>query len=122
MSTTQHEASEPVAGPVEIPVRPLGEPLFLLHCGALFGGERDEWETEANSGRAVDELADQHPGQTLNLYALTPEEVAAVNKLRARKVWQTRQTHLCRCDHNEYCEHCWPESFRPGGVWHGIGA
>lgn len=55
------------------------------------------------------------------LYELTTEEVAAVNKLRARKVWQTRQTHLCRCDHNEYCRHCWPESFRPGGVWHGLG-
>lgn len=56
------------------------------------------------------------------LYALAPEEVAAVNKHRARKVWQTRQTHLCRCDHNEYCQHCWPDSFRPGGVWHGLGA
>ena len=55
-------------------------------------------------------------------WARTPEEVAAVNKHRARKVWQTRQTHLCRCDHNEYCQHCWPESFRPGGVWHGLGA
>ena len=64
----------------------------------------------------------EHRDYVRPLFALTPEEVAAVNKLRARKVWQTRQTHLCRCDHNEYCQHCWPESFRPGGAWHGLGA
>ena len=56
------------------------------------------------------------------LYALTSEDVAAVNKARARKVWMQRRTSLCRCDHNEYCEHCWPASFRPGGPWHGLGA
>lgn len=56
------------------------------------------------------------------LYELTAEEVAAVNKLRARKEWMKRDTARCKCDHNEYCEHCWPESFRPGGVWHGLGA
>lgn len=56
------------------------------------------------------------------LYALTREEVAAVNKLRARREWMSRATNLCRCDHNEYCQHCYPESFRPGGVWHGLGA
>lgn len=68
--------------------------------------------------------ADDKPttGNPEPLYALTPEEVAVVNKHRARKVWMTRQTHLCKCDHNEYCRHCFPESFRPGGVWHGIGA
>ena len=103
--------------------RPISEPLFLLHCGALFGGERDEWDVEANSGRAVDELADQHPGETLHLYALTAEEVAAVNKHRAGKEWKRqRDLQACQCDHNEYCRHCWPEDFRPGGVWHGLGA
>jgi hypothetical protein len=121
----QHTQTEPtvaVGSPVERGVRPLGEPLFLLHCGAVFDGEREDWDVEANSGRAVDELADQHPNETLHLYALTGEEVAAVNKLRARKVWQSRQTHLCKCDHNEYCHHCWPESFRPGGMFYGLGA
>lgn len=120
--TDANQTTPADAGPVERPVRPLSEPLFLLHCGELFGGERDDWDVEANSGRVVDELADQHPGETLHLYALSAEDVAAVNKHRARKVWQTRQTHLCRCDHNEYCRHCWPESFRPGGMWHGLGA
>lgn len=111
-----------VGAPVEPSVRPLSEPLFLLHCGALFGGERDDWDVEANSGRAVDALADQHPGETLHLYALTPDDVAAVNKRRARLEWMKRETARCKCDHNEYCQHCWPESFRPGGMWHGLGA
>ncbi len=65
---------------------------------------------------------DDEPPKVTTLYALNSEEVAAVNKLRARKEWQTRQTHLCRCDHSEYCRHCWPESFRPGGVWNGLGS
>jgi hypothetical protein len=60
-------------------------------------------------------------GQGLTaLYALTAEEVAEVNKLRARGSWKMRPMHECRCDHNEYCGHCWPESFRPGGVWYGL--
>ena len=60
------------------------DPLFLLHCGAPFGGEVGEWEVEANSQRAVDELTAQHPGETLHLYALTPDEAAAVRALRSR--------------------------------------
>lgn len=56
------------------------------------------------------------------LYELTTEEVQAVNKLRARREWMKRDLTRCNCDHNEYCQHCWPESFRPGGVWHGLGA
>lgn len=92
MNTTNEAGGEPVAGLVGIPVRPLSEPLFLLHCGALSDGERDEWDVEANSGRAVDALADQHPGETLHLYALTPDDVAAVNKRRARLERMRRST------------------------------
>ncbi len=83
----------------ELRLGPLVEPLFFLHCGALFGGERDDWETEANSGAAVDALADQHPGETLNLYALTPEDVAAVNKARKEAAWKAsrrRDARTCR--------------------------
>lgn len=64
---------------------PLAEPLFLLHCGAVFDGERDDWDTEANSGAAVDALADRHPGETLGLYALTPADVGAVNAARKER-------------------------------------
>jgi len=79
---------------------PLVEPLFLLHCGAVFDGERDDWDTEANSGRVVDELADQHPGETLHLYALTPDDVAAVNKRRAWLEWMKRDTALVTTEEN----------------------
>jgi hypothetical protein len=44
-------------------------PLFLLHCGAVFDGEQDDWDTEPNSGAAVDALAAKHPGETLGLFA-----------------------------------------------------
>lgn len=119
---TDADSRPAVVGQVEPSVRPLSEPLFLFHCGSLFGGERDDWDVEANSGQAADALADQHPGETLHLYALTPDDVAAVNKSRARLEWMKRDTAHCKCDHNEYCRHCYPESFRPGGQWHGIGA
>lgn len=96
-------------------------PAAWVEPGKHWTLESEEWMAHHRK--------DTHPNvqatlaaKTECLYRLTSEEVAAVNKHRARKVWQTRQTHLCRCDHNEYCQHCWPESFRPGGVWHGLGA
>lgn len=54
------------------------------------------------------------------LYALTPEDVEAVNMVRRERASKAlRRLDLCRCDHNEYCCHCWPVDFRPGGVWSG---
>ena len=47
---------------------PLPEPLFLLHCGEIYGNERGDWDCEANSGKAVDALADEHAGDTLGLF------------------------------------------------------
>lgn len=47
-----------------------GEPLFLLHCGQIDSdGEQDEWDCEADSYMRVKEFAQQHPGQTIKLYA-----------------------------------------------------
>ena len=63
------EKTTPVEVGSNLGLGPLPEPLFLLHTGDLFGNERDDWEVEANSGRAVDELAEQQPvGATLGLY------------------------------------------------------
>lgn len=31
--------------------------------------------------------------------------------------WQARNLGLCQCDHNQYCEHCFPADFRPGGIY-----
>lgn len=72
---------------------PLPEPLFLLHCGAVFGNERDDWETEANSGRAVDALADQHPGETLGLYdEHTVLALLTAERERCAKIVKDRDT------------------------------
>lgn len=40
-------------------------------------------------------------------------------KAAKQKAWDARLIERCKCDHNEYCEHCWPDDFREGGKWHG---
>ncbi len=35
-------------------------------------------------------------------------------KLRRVEVWESRDLTKCGCDHNEYCEHCWPLELRKG--------
>ncbi len=35
-------------------------------------------------------------------------------KLRRVGVWESRDLTKCGCDHNEYCEHCWPLELRKG--------
>ncbi len=35
-------------------------------------------------------------------------------KLRRVEVWESRDLTKCECDHNEYCEHCWPLELRKG--------
>ena len=37
-------------------------------------------------------------------------------KVDRDKAWSMRETN-CGCDHNEYCEKCWPPAFRKGGYW-----
>lgn len=58
----------------------LVEPLFLLHTGAVYCGERDDWEIEANSGEAVDAYCDANPGKTVGLYLAAPAQQPAANK------------------------------------------
>lgn len=40
-------------------------------------------------------------------------------KAAKQKAWGKRDLTQCKCDHNEYCEYCWPDDFREGGKWHG---
>lgn len=40
-------------------------------------------------------------------------------KAAKQAAWGKRDLARCKCDHNEYCEHCWPDDFREGGKWHG---
>lgn len=66
------------------------------------------------------QLAREYGRDVEPLYALTPEDVAAVNAARKERASKTlRRLDLCRCDHHEYCQHCYPVEFRPGGVWGG---
>ncbi|MDV5861337.1 hypothetical protein QM298_10500 [Pseudomonas mendocina] len=40
-------------------------------------------------------------------------------KVAKQEAWGARDLTQCKCDHNEYCEYCWPDDFREGGKWHG---
>ncbi|MDV5861339.1 hypothetical protein QM298_10510 [Pseudomonas mendocina] len=40
-------------------------------------------------------------------------------KAAKQAAWDARRMDRCKCDHNEYCEHCWPDDFKEGGKWHG---
>jgi len=46
------------------------------------------------------------------LYALTPEQVAVLEKYAADKAWAARDLSKCKCDHNETCEHCYQPNLR----------
>ena len=117
--TMQDEAPKPAGGtPVERPVRPLEARAWMYHDGPT----PEHVPHEFCGTRVLAWEQNPHYRNETPLYALTAEEVTAVNKLRARKEWMRRETHRCRCDHNEYCEHCWPVSFRFGGPWYGLGA
>ena len=66
------------------------------------------------------QLAREYGREVQPLYALTPDDVAAVNAARKEAAWKaSRRLGLCRCDHIEYCQHCFPVEFRAGGVWGG---
>ena len=39
-------------------------------------------------------------------------------KAAKQATWGARDLAHCKCDHNEYCEHCWPDDFKEGGKWH----
>lgn len=50
-----------------------------------------------------------------------PPEICCEHSYKVAKqsAWDARDLTHCKCDHNEYCEHCWPDDFREGGKWHG---
>ncbi len=43
----------------------------------------------------------------------------AIDTLRSRltrdEIWAKRDLSKCECDHNEYCQHCWPVELRGEG-------
>ena len=40
----------------------------------------------------------------------------------AQKAWKNRALNCCKCDHNDYCECCYPPMFREGGKFYGFSA
>ena len=111
------ESLNAVGSPAERRVRPLA-PVGWRYVPTEVWGD----QVLTQDAKTAD-LARQYGREVEPLYTLNHDEVAAVNKLRATKE-QARQRDLkaCRCDHCEYCRHCWPEDFRPGGLWAGYGA
>ncbi len=100
------------ASPVDCRVRPLVDAAAWL-------ARRSDWP--AGKWEAFKGSEPPHWASAADpLYSLTPEDVAAVNAARKDRASKAlRRLDLCRCDHNEYCGHCFPVEFRPGGVWGG---
>ena len=122
---TDEESTTAAGGPGGMPLAlrlseglgPLVEVAWLYHDAA-----RAEDANPLLHSTLVVMAADRRP-QCRNetaLYALTPEDVAAVNAARKERAFKAlRRLDLCRCDHTEYCQHCHPVEFRAGGVWGG---
>lgn len=53
--------------------RDITEPVILLHTGAIYGGERDEYDIEPYHGAGLEAFCDAHPGETVRF---VPESVA----------------------------------------------
>lgn len=103
--------AEAVAPHFERPVRPVAWAIFVD------GGNARMWTTLQPH---VQTLADAEGLDVTPMYALTPEDIAAVDAARKDRAYiALRRLDLCRCDHHEYCRHCHPVEFRPGGVWGG---
>jgi hypothetical protein len=95
----------------------------LVECGWRYVPSEVWGDQVLTQDPKAAQLAREYGRDVQPLYALMPEDVAAVNASRKKQAEKTlRRLDLCQCDHNEYCRHCWPEDFRPGGLWAGYGA
>ncbi len=49
-------------------------------------------------------------------YITTDEGKQLIETLRAKarrdEIWASRDLSKCECDHNQYCQHCWPVELR----------
>lgn len=95
----------------------------LVECGWRYVPSEVWGDQVLTQDPKAAQLAREYGRDVQPLYALTPEDVAAVNKFRKEAAWKAaRRLDLCQCDHNEYCRHCYPLEFRAGGVWGGPNA
>ena len=74
---------------------------------------------QAKSVRLTDELGvETRVFNGVTFYSLNDEQIETLHKKAKDKAWNSRQLDLCKCDpHVEYCDHCFPPSFRKGGKW-----
>lgn len=57
------------------------QPLFILHTGAFFGNEQDEWEVEAISQERVDDYCRERSSQHDPLYTIPPDAARRISEL-----------------------------------------
>lgn len=60
------------------------QPLFILHTGAFFGNEQDEWEVEAISQERVDDYCRERSSQHDPLYTIPPDAARRIAELEAQ--------------------------------------
>jgi hypothetical protein len=93
-------------------LKPL-EPAAWMEPGKYWTLEHEKWMAHHRKSQNENVKATL-AAKTERLYALTEEDVAAVNAARKERAWKTlRRLDLCHCDHNEYCQHCYPLALRP---------
>lgn len=61
------------------------QPLFILHTGAFFGNEQDEWEVEAISQERVDDYCRERSSQHDPLYTIPPDAARRIAELEAQR-------------------------------------
>lgn len=73
--------------------------------------------------QALEALEDYEPNEAHKAIAALRKALAQPDRKHPLQVrvdrdhaWTMRDTN-CGCDHNEYCEKCWPLDFRKGGYW-----
>jgi hypothetical protein len=123
MTQTTQDANEATMGAVASTagLGPLS-PAAWMEPGRHWTLESEEWMAHHRKD-AHSNVQATLAAKTECLYRLTPEDVAAVNAARKERASKAlRRLDLCRCDHNEYCGHCFPVEFRPGGMWGGHNA
>lgn len=78
----------------------------------------DPWADIACNPDTAKEDADAHEATSTDrfdvvpLYELSLKQLALLEKAEIDRAWNLRDLSKCRCDHNEYCDHCFPSEFR----------
>ncbi len=115
MESNEKSAEHVSAVPLERSVRPVAwadDEAFAGGIGNVAStAAKEYWER----GHWVDRKSAErlkHP-----LYSLRPEQLRLLWEAEKDKAWRARDFTLCKCDHCESCDHCFPPEFREGGIY-----